>query len=136
MFMVEMLLKDGTDIRSKVFTDRTEAGRAYQSLDKKTLPFKVHGIGKDNKPITVKKNGWKDDDVILTACVKFGNGKVYSYTAGKRYSGMYEVETKLGKSVVVVSYRYRDIDEFRAEIWEAGYDEPVSFESILIKKVH
>ena len=135
MFMVEMLLKDGTDIRSKVFTDRTEAGRAYQSLNNKTLPFKVHGIGKDNKPITVKKNGWNDDDVVLTACVKFGNGKTYSYIAGKRYSGMYEVRTKFGESDVVVSYKYRDIDEFRAEIWAAGYDEPVSFESILIKKV-
>ena len=135
MFTVEMLLKNGTDVRSKVFTDRTEAGKAYQLLEHKDIPFKVHGIGKDDKPFVIEKNGWSDEDVILTAAVKFGNGKTYSYTAGKRYSGLYEVKTKFGESVVTVAYKYRDIDEFRAEIWAAGYDEPVSFESILIKKI-
>lgn len=136
MFTVEMLLKDGTDVRSKVFTNALEAATAYKSLLKNTVPFKVHGICGDGQFVSVEKNGWNDEDVVLTADAKFGNGKTYSYVAGKRYSGLYEVKTKFGESVVSVSYRYRDIDEFRAEIWEAGYDEPVSFESILIKKVH
>lgn len=136
MFTVEMLLKDGADIRSKVFTNALEATTAYKALLKNTVPFKVHGIRDDGKFISVEKNGWDDEGVVLTAAVKFGNGKTYSYIAGKRYSGMYEVRTKFGESIVAVSYRYRDIDEFRAEIWAAGYDEPVSFESILIKKVH
>lgn len=133
--MFELILKDGTSVRSKLYADRNKFAEDYTKMTKTAVPFKAQGIGKDGKPFALEMNGWNDDDVILTAVVKFGNDKTYGYSAGKRYSGIYSVKTKYGESIVSVNYKWRDIDEFRTEIWEAGYDEPVSFESILIEKV-
>ena len=133
--MYELIYVNASKAASKLYTDKGAFVRDFQILEKKGLPCKASGTSKNGGIAVVTRNGWSDDDVILTAVVDFGNGKTYSYSAGKRYSGKYEVLTKYGQSIVTVSYAWRQIDDFRAEIWELGYDEPVSFESILIRKV-
>ena len=125
-----------TDVRSKLYEDRNAFLKDFQILETSGKPMMAQGPGKDSGAIIVeRRNGWNDDDVILTAEVNFGYGKVYKYSAGKHYSGLYEVIGRSGNCIVSVSYKWRQIDDFRAELFEKGYDEPTAFESILVKKV-
>lgn len=133
--MYEIIYLNGNKAPSKLYENKETFIHDFQILDKKGLPCKASGPSKDGSIAVVTRNGWSDDDVILTVIVDFGNGKTYTYSAGKRYSGKYEVLTKYGQSVVTVTYKWRQIDNFRAELWELGYDEPVSFESIVVRKV-
>ena len=133
--MWEIIRNKNCEIKSHMYDNRERFIEDFQKFSSSGVPFKAQGVAKDGSIASVARNGWNDNDVVLTANVKFPNNKIYSYTAGKHYSGMYEVVTKYGTSIVSVTYEWRQIDEFRAAIWEAGYDEPVSFESILIRKV-
>ena len=134
--MYELLYaKNDTEIRSKLYSNKDAFIDDFQKLERIGLPVKAQGVAKTGEIAVVTRNGWNDDDAILTAVVDFGHGKTYSYCAGKRYSGKYEVLTKYGQEVVNVSYAWRQIDDFYAYIWSLGYDEPVSFESILVRKV-
>lgn len=129
-------LKTEAEVRSKLYEDRDAFVKDFNAFTRLGKP--VVGKGPDKVTgdfIHVGRNGWDDNDVVLTVDVDFGSGKSYSYQASKRYEGSYEVETKYGTSVVTVTYRWRQIDEFRASLWEKGYDNPVLFESILIRKV-
>ena len=127
-------LKDGK-APSKLYLDRESFVHDFQILEKKGLPCLAQGPSKTGEIVKIARNGWNDDEVVLTVDVDFGSGKKYSYQAGKRYSGFYEVETRNGSAIVSVAYRWRQIDEFRASLWAVGYDEPTLFESILIRKV-
>lgn len=134
--MYEIIRMKENNVASKLYQDRNEFIKDFQIFEKSGLPCKANGTSKDTgEPVSVTRNGWNDDDVVLTAMVDFGHGKVYSYQAGKRYSGQYEVLTKYGQAIVTVSYAWRNIDDFRAEMWNLGYDESVMFESILVRKV-
>lgn len=132
--MYEIIRMKGNDVASKLYEDKNKFLADFQIFTKKGIPCKAQGVAKTGEIASVTRNGWNDDDVVLTAVVDFGNGRKYSYQAGKRYSGKYEVLTKYGYSIVTVSYAWRQIDDFRAEIWALGYDEPVMFESILVRK--
>ena len=133
--MYEIIRMKGSDVSSKLYTEKTKFLADFQIFAKKGIPCKAQGVSKTGEIASITRNGWNDDDVILTAVVDFGNGRKYSYQAGKRYSGQYEVLTRYGQSIVTVSYAWRQIDDFRAEMWNLGYDEPVMFESILVRKV-
>lgn len=133
--MYEIIYLNGNKAPSKLYVNKSAFIHDFQILDKKGFPCKASGPSKDGGIAVATRNGWSDDDVILTAIVDFGNGKTYTYSAGKRYSGKYEVSTKYGQAIVSVTYKWRQIDDFRSEIWAAGYDEPVMFESILVRKV-
>lgn len=133
--MYEIIRMKENNVASKLYKDKDQFLADFQIFSKKGIPCKASGISKTGEPVSVTRNGWNDDDVVLTAKVDFGSGKVYTYQAGKRYSGQYEVLTKYGQSIVNVSYAWRNIDDFRAEMWNLGYDEPVMFESILVRKV-
>ena len=133
--MYELLYMRGHEVRSKLYEDRNAFVKDFQTLEKSGLPCKAQGSSKAGGVAVVTRNGWDDDDVILTAEVEFSSGRKYSYSAGKRYSGLYEVLTKYGQETVNVTYKWRQIDEFRADLWELGYDNPVSFEFVMVKKV-
>ena len=124
------------EIRSKLYEQRDAFLKDYQIIKKSGKPMMGQGPNKNTgKIVSTTENGWSDDDVILTAEVKFSSGTEYSYSAGKHYSGLYEVKTSIGGAIVSVNYRWRLLDEFRASMWTLGYDEPTRFESIMIRKV-
>lgn len=124
-----------TEVRSNLYTDRKKFIGDLQLLTKSGKPMMGQGPDKTGKLQKISRNGWDDDEVVLTAEVNFGTGQKYSYIAGKHYSGMYEILSESGTAIVSVNYRWRQIDDFRSEMWTAGYDEPASFESVLVRRV-
>lgn len=122
------------EIRSKLYDSRDKFITDFNIISKSGKPCMAQGPDKTGKIVVVEKNGWNNDDVILTAVVNFGSGKKYSYSASRHYSGMYEVLSRGETVLVSVSYAWRQIDEFRASLWEKGYDNPTAFESILVRK--
>lgn len=124
------------DIRSKIYHNREAFLKDFQIIKASGKPMMAQGPDKAGKIAQVCENGWNNDDFALTAVVNFGSGKKYAYQASKHYSGMYEVVGRTKNTIVGVAYKWRDIDAFRAELFEAGYDNPTCFESILVKKVN
>lgn len=122
------------DIRSKLYDNRESFVKDFQIIKKSGKPMMGQGPDKHGNFVQLCENGWDNDDFILTAVVDFGSGKKYAYSAGKHYSGMYPVDSRNKSVIVSVNYKWRNIDDFRAELFEAGYDNPTSFESILVKK--
>ena len=128
-------LRNKDEVRSKLYDDRGQFLADFQLISKSGKPCMAQGPDKNGKITIVTKNGWQDEDFVLTAVVNFGSGKKYSYSASRHYSGLYEVTSRDSTVVVAVTYAWRQIDEFRADLWKKGYDNPTSFESILVKKV-
>lgn len=124
-----------TEVRSKIYDNREGFINDFQIVKASGKPMMAQGPSKTGSFEKITVNGWNDDDVILTAVVNFGFGKEYTYSAGKHYSGMYEVAGAKGNSIASVKYEWRMLDDFRAELFEAGYDNPTRFESILVRKV-
>ena len=130
----ELISLEKENVFSEIYTDRNKFVKVFREKEERGYPCKAQGPGKDGGIATVVRNGWNDDDVVLTVDVTFGT-KTYSYQASKRYAGTYKVKTRFGISIVEVAYRWRQIDEFMAYIWELGYDHAVMFDSILVEKV-
>ena len=128
-------IKDEKEIRSKIYKDREKFIDDFHVFEKSGRPTMGQGPDKNGNFTQVTRNGWNNDDVILTAVVNFGSGTEYSYSASKHYSGMYEVEGKKGNVIVSVKYQWRLYDEYMAFLFEKGYDNPTSFESILVRRV-
>ena len=131
----EIAYINGQEVRSKIYTNKDAFTKDFKAIKASKKPVMAQGPNKNGKHCQVIENGWNNDDVILTAVVKFDNDKEYAYSAGKHYFGMYEVTGRKGNILVSVKYQWRLIDEFRAELFEKGYDSPTSFESILVRKV-